>query len=260
MIKISVITITYNAAAVVGRTLESVFSQTHRAVEHIIVDGASTDQTLTLAFDYKHRSDVAGCGHEVVITSEPDRGIYDAMNKGLQAAKGDYVVFMNAGDTFHSSDTLAVIAQSAEQTPRPAVVYGDTDVVDDAGRFLYRRRLSPPESLSWRSFKHGMLVCHQAFYARTDLAQATPYDLRYRFSADVDWCIRVMKAAEEQQLSLVNTHQTVADYQEEGQTTRNHRASLRERFNVMTRHYGLFSTLAMHAWFAVRTLFRNERS
>lgn len=255
MIRISVITITYNAAEVIGRTLQSVLEQTHSAVEHIIVDGASKDQTLTLASEYKHRSYETKCGHEVIITSEPDRGIYDAMNKGLQAATGDYVIFMNAGDTFHAPDTLESIAQCANQSPLPAVIYGDTDVVDDQGNFLHRRRLSPPEQLSWRSFRNGMLVCHQAFYARTDLAKATPYNLQYRLSADVDWCIRVMKAAARQQLPLVNVHKTVADYQEEGQTTRNHKASLRERFDVMCHHYGLLSTLVMHFWFALRSVF-----
>ncbi|MBQ4022839.1 MAG: glycosyltransferase [Prevotella sp.] len=254
MTKITIVTITYNAADVLERTLESAIAQTHRDVEHIIVDGASTDQTLTLAFGYKQRSDQQNNGHTVSIVSEPDHGIYDAMNKGLKLATGDYIVFMNAGDCFHCDDTLAVVAAQAEAEPRPAVVYGDTDVVGNDGQFLYHRRLSPPEHLTWRSFRQGMLVCHQAFYARTDIAKTVDYDLRYRFSADVDWCIRVMKEAERRQLPLANTRQTVAHYLEEGQTTRNHKASLRERFDVMRRHYGLLTTLAMHAWFVVRNL------
>ena len=254
MIKITIVTITYNAADVLQRTLESAIAQTYRDVEHIIVDGASTDQTLTMAFDYKQRSDQQHNGHTVSIVSEPDHGIYDAMNKGLKLSTGDYIVFMNAGDCFHSNDTLGAIAAQAEAEPRPAVVYGDTDVVGNEGQFLYHRRLAPPEHLTWRSFRKGMLVCHQAFYARTDIAKGTPYDLRYRFSADVDWCIRVMKEAERRQLPLANTRQTVAHYLEEGQTTRNHKASLRERFDVMRRHYGLLTTLAMHAWFVVRNL------
>ena len=256
MIRITVVTITYNAADVIGRTLQSVLAQDYRDVEHIIVDGASSDQTLTIAFDYKQRSDQQHCGHTVSIVSEPDSGIYDAMNKGLKLATGHYVVFMNAGDTFSKATTLSAVAASADREPMPAVVYGDTDVVGNDGEFLYRRRLSPPEHLSWRSFRQGMLVCHQAFYARTDLAKAAPYDLRYRFSADVDWCIRVMKEAERRQLPLVNLHQTAACYLEEGQTTRNHRASLRERFDVMRRHYGLVTTLCMHAWFAIRQCIR----
>ena len=123
---------------------------------------------------------------------------------------------------------------SSEGKPLPGVLYGDTDWVDNDGNYMSRRRLTPPEKLTWRSFRHGMLVCHQAFYARTDLAQKVPYDLRYRFSADVDWCIRIMKEAEKESLPLVNVHATIADYQREGQSTKNHRASLLERFDVMS--------------------------
>ncbi|MGN1263775.1 MAG: glycosyltransferase, partial [Prevotella sp.] len=106
--------------------------------------------------------------------------------------------------------------------------------------------------LSWKSFKWGMLVCHQAFYARTDIARANPYNLGYRFSADVDWCIRVMKEAERRSLPIVDAHATLANYTEEGQTTKHHRESLKERFRVMVSHYGLPLTLLMHCWFVVR--------
>ena len=99
-----------------------------------------------------------------------------------------------------------------------------------------------------------MLVCHQAFYARTDFAIATPYDQQYRYSADVDWCIRIMKAADKENVPLQNLHMVVANYTEEGQTTLHHRESLWERFYIMTRHYGWLSTIAMHIWFVVRSL------
>jgi glycosyltransferase, group 2 family protein len=95
-------------------------------------------------------------------------------------------------------------------------------------------------------------VCHQAFYARLDIARKTPFDTRYRYSADVDWCIKIMREGERKGLLLRNVHAVVAHYMEEGQTTKHHRASLRERFQVMCKHYGLFSTLTKHAWFVVR--------
>ena len=91
-----------------------------------------------------------------------------------------------------------------------------------------------------------MLVCHQAFFARRDLAE--PYNLDYRFSADFDWCIRVMKKAH----TLHNAHLVVIDYLDEGLTTANRRASLLERFRIMAKHYGLLSTVAHHAWFVLR--------
>ena len=247
--KISIITVTYNAASVLKRTLDSVKAQSWQQIEHLIIDGASKDETVSMAETYK-----AQCPYEVVILSEPDKGLYDAMNKGLRLATGDYLVFLNAGDTLHAADTLETIVRSAQ--PLPGVLYGDTAITDEQGNFLHLRRLRPPKKLSWKSFRQGMLVCHQAFYALTDIAKNLPYDPRYRYSADVDWCIRVMKEAQKRQLPLVNTQAILADYQEEGQTTIHHRDSLKERFDVMRRHYGLFSTVMMHLWFVVRQLIK----
>ena len=250
--KISIITVTYNAASVLQRTLDSVKGQSYQQIEHLIIDGASKDDTISMVEAYK-----AQCPYEVVVLSEPDKGLYDAMNKGLRLATGDYLVFLNAGDTLHANDNLETIVSSLQTVNKqPGVIYGDTAITDGEGKFLYLRRLRPPKQLSWKSFRQGMLVCHQAFYALTAIAKDIPYDLHYRYSADVDWCIKVMKEAERRDLPLVNTHAVVANYLEEGQTTIHHRASLKERFDVMRRHYGMISTVFMHLWFAIRQVFK----
>ncbi len=259
MIKFSIITVTYNAASVVQRTLDSVLAQSHEDVEHLIIDGASTDDTLALVHSYKEMSDNSDSGHKVIVRSEPDHGIYHAMNKGLTQASGDYVLFLNAGDSFPAADTLQQVAHRCHlnELPSgdwPAVLYGHTDIVDASGAFLRHRRLQPPQKLNWRSFRQGMLVCHQAFYARTDIAKNTQYDTRYRYSADVDWCIRIMREADRLNLPLANVDSVVALYAEEGATTRHHRESLRERYRVMASHYGQVNTFLMHCWFAVRSL------
>lgn len=254
--KISVITVTFNAESCLQRTLDSVLAQTYPCVEHWIVDGQSTDGTVAMAERYKKLSaETAGC-HTVNIQSRPDEGLYDAMNKGLMLATGDYIVYMNAGDFFHSPDTLATIARCAGENNLPAVIYGDTDIVDNDGRYIGRRHLLPPEHLTWRSFRWGMLVCHQAFYVRTDIARRRPYNTNYWHSADVDWCIRVMRYAEKMDEAIVNAHATVACYTREGQTTRFRRASLMERFAVMRFHYGLPVTATMHLWFVFRAAWR----
>jgi Glycosyltransferases involved in cell wall biogenesis len=252
--KITVVTITYNAEAVLQRTLDSVMVQSYPYVEHLIVDGASKDATLTMVEQYREESMEKAASHEIVVHSESDNGIYDAMNKGLRWATGDFVVFLNAGDTLPATDTLELVMDKA--TDEVGVLYGNTDVVDGEGNFLYHRRLQPPERLTWRSFRQGMLVCHQAFYARTEVARTQPYDLSYRFSADVDWCIRVMKETERRKLTLVNLHAVVANYLEEGTTTKNHKASLRERYLVMQRHYGVIQTFLLHCWFVVRAVIK----
>ena len=244
---ISIITATYNSAETINDTIKSVLCQTNKDFEYIIVDGGSTDETIDIVKSYE--SEFSG---RLKWVSEKDKGIYDAMNKGIKLATGDYLCFLNAGDGLHEDDTLLRIVHSLTGTILPDVIYGETDIVDDEGHFLYKRRLSAPETLHWKSFKKGMLVCHQAFFARRELALEEPYDLQYRFSADFDWCIRIMKKAK----VLHNTHLTLIDYLNEGMTTRNHKASLKERFHIMAKHYGLVSTVLHHAWFAVRLAYK----
>lgn len=262
MIKFSIITITYNAEKVIDMTLGSVLNQTYGNVEHIIIDGASTDNTLLKAKDYMEASYAASVGHEVSITTEPDEGIYDAMNKGLAKASGDYIVFLNAGDSLPNCNTLSDIVAAADMNsilsdgyPMPAVLYGNTDIVDGTGTVLYPRRLTPPERLDWRSFRNGMLVCHQAFYVRTDIAKHNQYNLMYRFSADVDWCIRILRYADKHKLAIKNLHATVANYLEEGATTAHHKESLVERYHIMSKYYGKVPTVLRHVKFFFRNLF-----
>lgn len=240
--KFSVITVCYNAEATIEDTIQSVISQTYHHVEYIIVDGASKDRTMDIVNRYRE--------HIAIVVSERDKGLYDAMNKGIGLATGDYLCFLNAGDSFHEDDTLQQMVHSIHTPQLPDVLYGETELVDHEGHFLRMRRLSAPEVLTWKSFRQGMLVCHQAFFPRRDLVM--PYDLRYRFSADFDWCIKIMKKSK----VLHNTHLTLIDYLAEGMTTRNHKASLKERFRIMTRHYGWTSTLAFHLWFILRLLLK----
>lgn len=242
--RFSIITVTYNADKVLEATIQSIISQTYKDIEYIIIDGGSKDKTLSIVEKYKN--------HIAKVISEPDKGLYDAMNKGLRVATGDYVCFLNAGDTLHEDDTLTMMVKSIEKNQYPDIIYGETAIVDNKREFLQMRRLSTPEKLNWKSFKNGMLVCHQAFYAKREIAKNEPYNLKYRFSADFDWCIRVMKRAK----SLHNTKITIVDYLNEGMTTKNHKASLKERFNIMCKHYGFISTSLYHLWFIVRAIIK----
>lgn len=262
-LKITVATVCYNAGTLIERTIDSVTAQDYPNVEHLIIDGNSHDDTLSHIHRYQECNSNAAVPHEIVCVSEPDKGLYDAMNKAIDLATGDYILFLNAGDRFHSDTLLSQVAAAVNSwfeasgdtdAHLPAVLYGDTHLVDAQGNFVRRRRLTPPERLTWHSFHNGMLVCHQAFFARTDLARLCHYDLRYRFSADFDWCIRILKEAARRRAGIVNLHTVVADYLQEGLTTRHHKASLRERFCIMARHYGPVTTLLRHAWFAVRSV------
>lgn len=234
----SIITITYNAADTVEPTLRSIAEQTCKLYEHLVIDGASTDNTLQLV----NRA----ANPLTTIVSEPDRGLYDAMNKGLARAIGDYVIFLNAGDSFHSPDTLQLIADAAMDNDYPGIIYGQTDIVDSDRRRIGPRHLTAPEVLELKSFADGMVVCHQAFVALRKITE--PFDLRYRFSADYEWCLRCLrKSRRNQYIDAV-----LIDYLNEGVTTRNHRKSLLERFKIMCRYYGTLPTVARHFKFLFR--------
>lgn len=251
---ITIATVTYNAEGTLERTLRSVAEQDYGRIEHLIVDGCSTDHTLSIVQRYVERNQAR---HGIRLICEPDNGLYDAMNKALQQAAGEYIVFLNAGDTLHAGDTISSVARQADWVKgdccNPAILYGQTDLVDAEGRFLRHRRHAAPEQLTLHSFLHGMLVCHQSFYVRTDLARQELYDLQYRYSADYDWCIRLIRRAIRRRIPIVNTRLTLTDYLSEGGVTvRHHRASLCERLRIMAKHYGWPAAAMQHLWFVVR--------
>lgn len=254
---ISIITVTYNAELTIERTLQSVESQSYPRIEHLIIDGCSTDHTMSHVQRYVERN--GENKHLIRVLREPDKGLYDAMNKGIQQATGYYLVFLNAGDKLHEPTTIEQIVEQTRWQRNQvnyAVIYGETDLVDNEGHFLRHRRLQAPEHLTAKSFLQGMLVCHQSFYVRTDIARTELYDLRYRYSADYDWCIRIMKRAERRRLRFLNTHLILTDYLSEGLTTKNHRRSLLERLRLMGRHYGWPRAILQHLWFVIRAIIK----
>lgn len=239
---ISVITITWNAAEVIAPTLASLRSQTCHDFEHVVVDGASRDETLELV----RRQGVEGAR----ILSEPDGGLYDAMNKGLHMARGRYVVFLNAGDAFFASDTLERYARAARKGAD--IIYSDTVIVGPDGHIRAPRHLSAPETLTRKSFAAGMLVCHQAFMVRRDIAP--DYNLDYKLSADYDWTIRCIEASDPSR--CINLHCVGIRYLSDGLTDRRAAQSLTERFRIMARHYGTFTAVVRHISFIPRLLRR----
>ncbi len=240
---LSIITVTYNAAGTLRPTLESVARQTCTDYEHLIIDGASTDDTLKIAI---------GAGTERTrITSERDKGIYDAMNRGMGLAQGSYLIFLNAGDSFHSDETLQHFADAIREHDMPGIVYGQTVLVGGDDRHVTGpRHLTAPRELTLKSFADGMLVCHQAMAVLKRIAG--PYDLRYRLSADYDWVIKCLQHSRHN----IYLDEVVIDYLDEGMTTRNHKASLMERFKIMCHYYGTAATIGRHFKFAARHLQR----
>lgn len=242
----SIITITYNASSTLPATLKSVKEQTCKLYEYIVVDGKSSDNTVELA----KNADIDNCK----IVSERDRGLYDAMNKGLGMANGDYVIFLNAGDSFHSPETLEHFADAIMENDYPGIVYGQTDIVDSNRKRLRARHLTAPENLVLESFSNGMVVCHQAFVVLRKLTNN--FNVKFKYSAYYEWCIRCL------QRSHRNCYidEVVIDYLSEGVTTQHHFASLLERFSIMSHYYGFFPTLYQHIKKVLRAVIKKVTS
>jgi len=235
MPKLSIITITYQAEAYLERTLQSVFEQDCAAeIDYIVVDGASKDRTLEIIEANKKQISQ--------FISEKDKGIYDAMNKGMQLAKGDYILFLNAGDTFASAKTLKNILKELAQNPD--VLYGEAVFVNNEGVHLgLRSEVTPhrlPASLTWEDFRFGMLVCHQAFIAKRSIAPL--FNLHYKLSSDIDWEIWVLKKSQ----TILKSKAPICHYLMGGASVQNLQRSWKERYEVLKSHFGLLPNLFNH--------------
>ena len=227
--KLSVITIVYNNAIAIERTMLSVLNQTYSNIEYILIDGASTDGTKEIIQIYGERL--------AQFISEKDKGIYDAMNKGLALATGDYVLFMNSGDEIYAPETVAEVFASA---PSGDIYYGETEMFDENWNSLGQRRHRAPEHFDWHSFKFGMNVSHQAIYIKRSLTE--PFNLKYKYSSDIDWILKAAKKSS----NIVNTHLYVAKYLVGGISKKKHLASLKERFKILSHYYGFIPNLINH--------------
>lgn len=233
--KLSVITIVFNNVRDIERTMLSVLNQTYPHIEYLVIDGASTDGTLDILKKYESKLSK--------LISERDKGIYDAMNKGLASATGDYVLFMNSGDELYAPDTVEKVFSTAANAD---IYYGETEMYDEQRQSLGRRRHQAPEQFSWKSFRYGMSVSHQAIYIRRSLTE--PYDMQYQLSSDIDWVIKAAKKAK----TIVRVNGYVAKYLVGGMSKKRHRQSLKERFHIFSKHYGFIPNVINHLIIAVR--------
>jgi glycosyltransferase involved in cell wall biosynthesis len=210
-VTISVITVVFNGYEKITQTIESVVNQSYNYLDYVVIDGGSTDGTLDIVDRFR--------GSIATVVSEPDKGIYDAMNKGIVLAKGDWIIFMNCGDRFYANDTLEQFAVNLVDAD---LVYGDAWIeYETFGTTLPRYPL--------RQLWKEMPFCHQALFTRSAVMKNNPFDLRFRLSADYEFIYRA---------SLLNYrfkygNQIVCRFDNtDGLSKRNPLSSYRERIQI----------------------------
>lgn len=230
-VKLSIITVTYNAEAFIEATIKSVGEQSFSDKEFVVVDGKSKDQTVKILKKYPH-----------IVTryiSEKDAGLYDAMNKAIHLAQGEYLMFLNAGDLFYDEEALSEVFSKANH---PDLIYGDTAIINEQYELVGMRHLRPPVNLTYKSFLNGMVICHQAILAKKAIVPL--YDTSYKVAADIDWAIRLTKNAQ----STFFYPEPLIRFMQGGISTQHRFKGLQERFQVQKKYFGLLPTLVHTLW------------
>ncbi len=181
--KISIVTICYNSSRTIARTIESVLSQNNVCLEYLIIDGASKDNTVEIVESYRNRFEKKRIAY--IVKSEPDKGIYDAMNKGVQLASGEIIGILNSDDYYSAPDILSTVVNSFTEY-KTDTLYGDLLYVKDNKPFRYWK------SGNQQSFKSGWMPPHPSFFVKKDVYEkyglfrldcgtAADYELMLRF-------------------------------------------------------------------------------
>lgn len=234
-VRITVVTVCYNASDVIEQTMRSVLDQTYSNIEYIVVDGASKDNTL----DIVKKVGAAYPKANIVIQSEPDRGIYDAMNKGIGLATGDWINFMNAGDIFVSADTLAKVFENKTFDEKVAVVCGDFIMKYKWGR-VYKKGLD-----------QGVFrFCHQAEFVRTDCHKAHLFDLNHRIAADRNVLTKICEEGYDKEYVACPIAIYVAD---EGVSSENRLRLYKENFKAIGGHKNVsYISRCLYLWMCTK--------
>jgi glycosyltransferase involved in cell wall biosynthesis len=221
LVKVSVITVTYNCEATIGQTMQSVLSQKHQNIEYLIIDGCSTDSTPDIVRQTMDQ--------RVRLFIGKDEGIYDAMNKGLMHVTGDLVSFLNSGDYFCDDTVLDAVASAFVTENAPDVIYGDIRYYSDTGETLMSMERKTPLHVMTR------FLCHQAlFVRRSSFAHQKPFNTRFRVYADYDWLLSALCS---ENLTFFHINAPVVYYQAGGFSQHNVGKYAHERLAIIRKFW-----------------------
>lgn len=203
--KVSIVTVTYNCENEIEDTIKSVVSQTYDNIEYLVIDGNSKDKTLSIIERYKQQISVC--------VSEPDKGIFDAMNKAIDLATGKWILFMNAGDSFVENTVIEQVFKNNVYEENVGVIYGDAYFVKGDSKKVFKSKPFYLEKTKYR----GMGICHQSIFCRTDLAKSIKFDLKYKYAADYNMIMQIYNKG----YDFYNLNTTIANYDLTGFSTNN---------------------------------------
>ena len=191
---ISIVTVTYNSVEALISTMKSLIGQNYNNFEYIIIDGASSDNTMEIVSIYEREFSTRGI--DLISISEKDDGIYDAMNKGISMAKGKWIYFLNSGDTLYSTDTLKSVSNYLEKN-NADIMYGGINAI-----YYNREIISTPRDLS--TFDKKMPFCHQGVFVKTKLAKQCPFETKYKIISDYNMMYKLyLKGYQFKKMELV---------------------------------------------------------
>ncbi|WP_020533563.1 glycosyltransferase family 2 protein [Flexithrix dorotheae] len=213
--KVTIITVVYNEAENVEKTINSVLNQTYSNLEYLVIDGGSTDGSNDVIKKYEGKIDYW--------QSEKDQGVFDAMNKGVKKATGDYINFMNAGDSFFNEKVIEEVFRSDHRFAD--FIYGDHQVIHET--FIKEKKALPLSQL----WKH-MIFSHQSLFVKTHLLQENPFDLSFKIAADFNFIFNSYIAGR----TFYNTGLKIAKYAAGGQSEMEVIKAYRENWKIVRQH------------------------
>jgi len=239
---LSIITVTWNNLKGLEKTAHSINHQTVRnQIQWVVIDGNSSDGSQDFVKKQIRPGDV--------FVSEKDKGLYDAMNKGIKHAKGEFLWFLNAGDTIYADNIVELLKPFMQ---RNGVIYGETMLVEPNGKKLgTRSELTTrklPQTLSKKSLLGGMIVNHQSVIVKKRICPS--FNLTWKIAADYDWLCKVLS----NNTSVKNSWLIHSCFETGGLSSQKVKSSWKERFLIMKKHFGLFQTLLAHFKIVLRAI------